>query len=82
MPSSQRREGQRLRWGLMVSLNRVPELAPEGQGRVRAPAHLILPTCHLPRVQPPSRPGFAGPVRTLKGQLMLPPATQMEQSRK
>lgn len=73
MPSSQRREGQRLRWGLMVSLNRVPELAPEGQGRVRAPAHLILP---------PSRPGFAGPVRTLKGQLMLPPATQMEQSRK
>lgn len=38
MTLSQRWESQRLRWGLMVSLNLVPELALEGQGRVGGPA--------------------------------------------
>ena len=38
MPPPWRREAQRLRWGLRVSLNLVPELAVEGQGRVQSPS--------------------------------------------
>lgn len=80
LPPNKEGRAQRLRRGLRVSLNLVPELALEGQGKVRAPAHLILQTCHLPGVWAPSKPGHAGPIRTLKGQLTLPPAPQMEQS--